>query len=124
MAAIDSQEINTRVYNKSGADLFLGFLPPHGRTVKGSDPHVPATDFIDVPGDLRAQVALNPRSLAAMKALLVSTDIEIGFTPALILMDEKSSSPLAGQARRIKWDSGQADANGLLPLATSWDANP
>ena len=118
MAAIDSQEINTRVYNKSKADLFLGFLPPHGRTVKGSDPFAPATDFIDVPGDLRAQVALDPRALAALKAALDAGSIDLGFTPSPIFEDEK---PTLGTSRRVKWVSDDNGAR-VLPTETSWDA--
>jgi hypothetical protein len=112
MTTLASSEINTRVYNKSGADLYLGFLPPHGRTVKGTAVHAPATDFIDIPGDLRAQVALNPRALAAFKAALEDGKIELGFTPALVLEDAGA----AGTSKVLQYDSTHTAATTLVEV--------
>ena len=117
MTTLASSEINTRVYNKSGADLYLGFLPPHGRTVKGTAVHAPATDFIDIPGDLRAYVSNKPRLLAAFKAALEDGKIELGFTPALVLEDAAA----AGTSHVLQYDSTHTAADTKIEVdAVTW----
>ena len=94
--------LQTRIENKTAADVYLGFLPPHGRTVG-------ASSFIEIDGDLVAQLR-HPRDRSALNAALVAGTIEISRSPAVIIRDD-GATPVA---QKLVYDSDTVTAGEKL----------
>jgi len=83
----DTSALYTTVRNTSGGVAKLGFIPPHGKSLANN---ADVTVFGDIWDRMTKGGRLNERARASFEAALLSGDIEVIKSPALLVQDSST----------------------------------